>query len=80
MPEYFGERFMPQPEYSGREIWAQARVHGERNLGLSQSTLGEGFGPEPEYSGSGFWASVVVILERDLALSLSTQEERFAIL
>ena len=51
-----GEKFEPEPEYSGREIWASARVLWEGVLGLSQNTLGRGFGIQPEYSGRGFWA------------------------
>ena len=46
-----GGSFEPEPEYSGREFWALARVLSDRDMSLSQSTLKEGFGPEPEYSG-----------------------------
>ena len=36
-----GGGFGPQPEYSGREFWASARVLWEEVFGLSQSTLGK---------------------------------------
>ena len=49
-----GERFRPEPGYSGRGFRASARVLWEGVLGLSKSTLRGGYGPEPEYSGRGF--------------------------